>query len=327
MLFSVIVPIYKVEKYIRQCIESILNQTFTDFELILVDDGSPDGCPSICEEYALKDERVKVIHKDNGGLVSARKTGTEVAKGEYIVAIDGDDFVSLDMLQVFHEIICEKDYDLICCDHYNYFDNGKKIEVHAKGYRKSYLSENIREEIFPQLITAENGKRFPPSIWAKAFKRHLYCEIQMQVPDKIKIGEDSCVTYPYIFKAQSLYIIDKCLYYYRQNNGSMTKLRKAFDWGEVLLRAEYYSKFMPDEIFIRQIARISVHSMFNVAVTEFYENTYKVARRNIKQKLKDKEFAKFLKVTDFKNNFKEKLALFCLRHRLIFPIYLYSKLK
>ena len=91
MLFSVIVPIYNIEKYIRRCIDSVLLQSFTDFELILVDDGSPDRCGAICDEYAKKDERIKVIHKENGGLVSARQAGIKVASGDYIFHLDGDD--------------------------------------------------------------------------------------------------------------------------------------------------------------------------------------------------------------------------------------------
>ena len=92
--FSVIVPIYKVEKYLNKCIDSILKQTFQDFELILVDDGSPDKCPKICDEYAKKDKRVRVIHKENAGLVAARNTGIKEAKGDYICYVDGDDWIS-----------------------------------------------------------------------------------------------------------------------------------------------------------------------------------------------------------------------------------------
>ena len=99
MLFSIIVPVYKVEKYLKCCIESILTQSFSDFELVLVDDGSPDNCPKICDDFAKQDKRVKVIHKQNGGLVSARKAGVKVASGEFIVNIDGDDYIKQGYLQ------------------------------------------------------------------------------------------------------------------------------------------------------------------------------------------------------------------------------------
>ena len=100
-MFSIIVAIYKVEKYLSQCIESILAQSYKNFELILVDDGSPDNCPVICDEYAKTDSRIKVVHKNNGGLVSARKAGIEIASGEYICFVDGDDFVQYDMLEQY----------------------------------------------------------------------------------------------------------------------------------------------------------------------------------------------------------------------------------
>ena len=111
MFFSVIVPIYKVEKYLTRCIESVLEQSFSDYELILVDDGSPDACPGICDRYAEKDGRIRVIHKENGGLVSARQAGIRVAAGEYVFNLDGDDALAPGALASAHEIIMETGAD------------------------------------------------------------------------------------------------------------------------------------------------------------------------------------------------------------------------
>ena len=113
MLFSVIVPIYNIEKYIRRCIDSVLLQSFADFELILVDDGSPDMCGAICDEYAKKDERIKVIHKENGGLVTARQAGIKVAGGDYIFHLDGDDAILPDALESAYKIICDTGADIV----------------------------------------------------------------------------------------------------------------------------------------------------------------------------------------------------------------------
>ena len=121
MLFSVIVPIYSIEKYIRRCIDSVLLQSFTDFELILVDDGSPDRCGAICDEYAKKDERIKVIHKENGGLVSARQAGIKVASGDYIFHLDGDDAVLPDALESAYKIICDTSPHRPSLQHYLQF--------------------------------------------------------------------------------------------------------------------------------------------------------------------------------------------------------------
>ena len=107
MQFTVIVPIYKVEEYLERCIDSILCQTFTDFELLLVDDGSPDRCPQICDDYAKKDDRIRVIHKPNGGLISARNAGILAARGDFITYVDGDDWIKPQLLQFVHDRIAE----------------------------------------------------------------------------------------------------------------------------------------------------------------------------------------------------------------------------
>ena len=113
MMLSIIVPIYKIEEFLRQCVESILAQSFQDFELILVDDGSPDSCPEICEQYAEKDSRIKVIHKLNGGLVSARKAGLKAASGEYIGYVDGDDWIEPDFYEKLMRKAMNFDADIV----------------------------------------------------------------------------------------------------------------------------------------------------------------------------------------------------------------------
>ena len=113
MFFSVIVPVYKVEEYLSNCIESVLNQTFSDFELILVDDGSPDTCPEICDNYKAKDSRIKVIHKQNGGLASARRAGIKIAEGEYVFNLDSDDLIEHDTLECAHKIIEDTNCEIV----------------------------------------------------------------------------------------------------------------------------------------------------------------------------------------------------------------------
>ena len=115
MKLSVVVPVYKVEKYLARCIESILEQSFADFELILVDDGSPDRCPAICDEYAQKDDRIKVIHQTNRGLSSARNAGIECASGEYIAFIDSDDFISKNMFSILMQNALDHQADISGC--------------------------------------------------------------------------------------------------------------------------------------------------------------------------------------------------------------------
>ena len=111
-------PIFRIEKYLPQCIDSLLDQSYSDFELILVDDGSPDNCPEICDDYAKKDARIKVIHKENGGLLSARKAGLDNAKGKYIAYVDGDDWVDKFYLDILHKLAVANDSDLVVTGHF-----------------------------------------------------------------------------------------------------------------------------------------------------------------------------------------------------------------
>ena len=157
MVFSVIVPVYKVEKYLKPCVESVLNQTFSDFELILVDDGSPDNCPKICDEYKEKDKRVKVIHKTNGGLASARKEGIKVAEGDYVFNLDSDDKIELDTLECAYEILNKTKCDIISFS-YKWVDEkgiciGKTTDVKNEGY---YDRNMMEKEIFPHIMMDEN---------------------------------------------------------------------------------------------------------------------------------------------------------------------------
>ena len=115
-MISVIVPVYKVEKYLRRCLDSLAAQTLDDIEIIIVDDGSPDGCPAICDEYAAKDARMKVVHKENGGLLSARKAGFAASKGDYIGFVDGDDWVEPDTFLNMYKAVCENSPDMVLSD-------------------------------------------------------------------------------------------------------------------------------------------------------------------------------------------------------------------
>ena len=156
MFFSVIVPVYKVEEYLADCIESVLNQTFSDFELILVDDGSPDHCPAICDAYAEKDSRVQVIHKTNGGLASARRAGIRVASGEYVYNLDSDDRIEPDVLEAAHRIICDTGTDIVSFA-YRWVKNEQTVNITEDGLNEGfYDEEKIKEHVYPKLLMDKN---------------------------------------------------------------------------------------------------------------------------------------------------------------------------
>ena len=154
---SIVVPIYNVEKYLEQCIDSIINQTLKDIEIILVDDGSPDNCPQICDDYAKKDSRIKVVHKKNGGLSSARNAGIEVATGDYIGFVDSDDYIELDMYEKMYSIAIENNVDFVMSDYYRVSDGGKVIATLDMD-EGIYEKNKIKRDIFPRSEERRVGK-------------------------------------------------------------------------------------------------------------------------------------------------------------------------
>lgn len=325
--FSIIVPVYGVENFIRQCIDSILSQTYSDFELILVDDGSKDSSPSICDEYARVDKRVRVIHKLNGGLVSARKAGAEVATGEFIACVDGDDWVEPNYLELLGKIADFHNPDVICFGYREVFM--EKHNDYNTGFSEGLMKrDDIEKNIFPILIESYEGRTFVPSIWSKAFKRDIYINQQLSVANEIKIGEDQACTRPIIYNAKSLYCCNEILYNYRFNNTSMTKMRKSFDLlGPKMIGQHFASAMDISEFGIKeQIERSVIHLLFNACCTQFYRDLpYKTIKKQIEDALDDDYYKQIINNCSFsKRNLKKNFALFAIRYRMIFLLKAYS---
>ncbi|PCJ95895.1 MAG: glycosyl transferase [Flavobacteriaceae bacterium] len=220
---SVIVPIFRIEKYLPKCIDSLLDQSFLDFELILVDDGSPDNCPKICDDYAKIDNRIKVIHKKNGGLLSARKEGLNNAEGKYISYVDGDDWVDKYYLDTLFKLAEANDSDLVVTGHFREFDG--KIETIKPKMVGIYNERELKSSIIPNAIYngefCEHG--ISTYVWNKLFKRELLCDVLFDVPNEIVMGEDAAITFGYLAISKSLVISRIPLYYYRQRHDSIVK--------------------------------------------------------------------------------------------------------
>lgn len=329
IVFSVIVPIYNVEAYLEDCINSLLNQSFKMFELILVDDGSTDNSSVICDMYQLKDNRVQVIHKKNGGLVSARKEGVSIAKGDYAVCVDGDDWVDREYLQEIKQIIDSHSPDIICFNHYEV--NGKTVRLRNIPFRKGlFTKKDMEKEIYPQLIRNERGAAFPPTIWAKIYKMGIYKDEQSRVDDRIKIGEDAACTIPCMLRAESVYILDKALYYYRRNNISMTKVRKPISWdGPELIEVHLRERIKENGWDVQnQISRRTVQALFNVVKTQFYGKCrYIQTKKNIKENLHRGVYYDAIRKSRFKLLSTTGLFHFFLKHGIVFPFYVLSIVK
>lgn len=223
-MISIIVPIFNVKEYLIQCIDSLIMQSYKNIEIILVDDGSTDGSSQICDEYAKRDKRVVVLHKENEGLVRARKDGLKIARGEYIGYVDGDDWIECDMYENMITQMQLYNADVVMCGRYE--DTGKvSKEVYHRFEEGYYDKSRLLKEIYPRMIVGEDFFEWNmfPGVWDKLFKKDLLMQFQMQVEDSLRMGEDAACTYPLMLNVQSCYIIHKCLYHYRQTVKSMVK--------------------------------------------------------------------------------------------------------
>lgn len=222
--FSIIVPIYNVEEFLRECIESILRQTFRDFELILVDDGSPDHCGMICDEYALKDERIRVIHKRNGGLSDARNAGLDLATGKYIYFLDGDDYVHPDLLDRVNSSM-ESDTDLLVFHYWEQTEDGK-TEPFVYNENRSYALKSAEDRysfLVNSLLTFQIGW----AAWNRVFLREKIEKYNLRFADNRKIfAEDLYFSLCYCAHVEKIKMIDDYLYYYRVRTGSITDVQK-----------------------------------------------------------------------------------------------------
>lgn len=327
MLVSVIVPIYNVEKYLKKCIDSIVSQSYSDIEIILVDDGSTDSCSVIIDEYALMDKRIKAIHKKNGGLVSARQAGLIASKGEYFIYVDGDDWIHEKCIETFHSITSLYDVDLVCCSALYYMKS--RIVEHKISYRTGlYGKKELLAEIYPSLIESPKAKSFPPSAWGKFFRREKLIPHQMNVDKCIVMGEDLAFTKPYIASISSMYIIKDCLYCYNcLNADSITHAKKCLSWDAPAMISSILKQKMPfsDFDFTPQINRYLVHSLFNVAVSQFNsKKTYREIALSISSQLQKEDYAQAINDAFF-SSWKGIFAKYILKFKLNCILYLYWK--
>lgn len=204
---SIIVPVYKVEKYLGRCIKSILKQTFTDFELILVDDGSPDRCPQMCDEWCKKDERIHVIHKENGGLSSARNAGLKAAKGDYIGFVDSDDWISSDMYEILYKLAKEYRADITCGEIER--TNTENVERKTNGIIRKYTQEEFSRKYF-KLDSNETVHYIVNKLYRRETANKIIFPFQL-------INEDVEGFFMALLAAKKIVTIDSTVYYYWEN--------------------------------------------------------------------------------------------------------------
>ena len=313
-LISIIVPVYNVEKYLIRCIESIINQTYKNIEIILVDDGSTDNSSKICDEYKNKDKRIKVIHKINGGLSSARNRGLDIAKGKYIGFVDSDDYISPNMYEILYKELIDNKSDIVVCnfdrkEDFNFVINNYKVK---KLNNINVIKENIKNDINYNIYIDDYA-------WNKLYKKELFKNIRYPIG---KYFEDIGTTFKLLSNSKSVIYIDCILYKYIKRTDSILgnpniNVRKdRFDM--IDLKCNYLLKKYP--ILKKEIMQYYVLS---------YIESYRLLKYINKNTLNSTFFInkyKFIKENYKYVNKKELTLLNILMHKLLlFNKYLYFK--
>ncbi len=226
-LISIIIPVYKVEQYLKECIDSIINQTYMNLEIVIIDDGSPDNCPLICDQYAALDKRIKVIHKKNGGLSDARNAGLNIITGDYVTFVDSDDVIHPEMINILYSEIQKNKSDISCVSIQEFSNSYSFMKITSAETKKlSFLNYTN----YPYHMCA----------WGKLFSSKLFEDIKFPLH---KLHEDEFTTYKLMDKANFISYNESKVYYYRQRNGSiMQNKNEQFysDFLEALLEEYLY---------------------------------------------------------------------------------------
>lgn len=260
-LISIIIPIYNVEKYIKECIDSVVKQSYKNIEIILIDDGSKDNSGKICDYYSNKYKQIRVIHKHNEGVSIARNIGIELSAGKYITFIDADDFVEPNYIEILYKQCIGKNADLSICGA-NDIDNDKKIIKTSIKYAKTLNSKEAMKELL-------NEKYYTGVVWGKMYKRDLFKNIKFN--KEIKIAEDLDVLYKIIDKCNLINIdTSKKLYYYRIRKNSATTVNYNDDWKNEIKICKNIMHFIknkyPDilNFAIKRYVRINISCINNI---------------------------------------------------------------
>lgn len=223
---SIIVPVYNVEELLPRCVESIMAQTKKNIEIILVDDGATDGSGAVCDAYAKKDERIRVLHKPNGGLTSAWKAGAKIAQGAYIGFIDSDDWIEADMYERMWESAVKNDSDVVVCGLvFDYEDPNLEERQEISAFEKEYYDRKDLEALYPALINDGRffGRMLQPARVTKLYRRELVEKNMVLCENCVSVGEDMQLTLPVLMDAQSMSVVkDFYPYHYWFNQNSMT---------------------------------------------------------------------------------------------------------
>ncbi len=330
MKFSVIVTVYQVGPYLKKCVDSILLQTLEDYELILVDDGSFDDCPEICDAYAAKDKRVRVIHKKNEGVVNARKSGLLASKGKYIVFVDGDDWIEPRFLEKGNEILEKAQPDMVCFACSNEYGSHSEVcrEPADEGI---YRKEDIEKYLYPVILMNAKMRHLFYYVFGKIFCRRLAEQCFLTVNPAISFGEDTLSIVLAYLQAETICISHEVMTFYRvrEQSGSHGFQIRQYQQVEMVLselkKIRKTSLKLPGD-FDRQTERYGAYMCFTLMVHGVNDRQLKQAGE-IRQRMNRPFIKECVRKAKFKGiTPKTRITYILFRKNLILCSYLFLRI-
>lgn len=333
-LVSIVIPVYNVEKYLDRCVRSVVDQTYKNLEIILVDDGSPDGCPRLCDAWAGKDHRIKVVHKKNAGLGMARNTGIENAGGKYIFFFDSDDYVKTSIVEKC--VVSAEKYhsDAVIYGRCDVYEDGRSVEKTLKIAKEVCTHRETLEELLPAMFTYDFG--FGVSAWGKMFSLDTIRRENLRfVSEREIISEDAYFALEFFSNTAAVSVVNECLYFYYKRNDSLSRGFRAdrHKHNDVFLQKslDYASaKGLPPKVGVHLTARYHMYmiaAMKQLVASELPEPEKRI---QLSQMFRGTVLHKSLSVHTIKIHKKSLLIFFALLKLRCYPLckaMLYLKLK
>ena len=312
-LITVIVPVYNVEKYLDKCVESIVNQTYKNLEIILVDDGSPDNCPAMCDEWAKKDSRIKVIHKANGGVSSARNAGLDTAQGEYIGFVDSDDYIKENMYEILLKSFCENNIELSVCGLVCY---GKAVSIDKNKIIK-------KDDALTMLFDIKNYPYFEGYVWNKLFKSDIIKKNKLRFDENIDMSEDTLFNFMYLKYVSKVSIVKGECYQYNYRYDSVMRIKSSKINYDMVNLCDFFIENSVNEEIKELTVSWSFKYWINAIDTDIIFKNGNMYRKLATKRIKENK--KYILCND-NNSYVEKIFAVSISY---FPIsyFLYKKIK
>lgn len=312
-LISVIIPVYKAEKYLDKCVESIVNQTYKNLEIILVDDGSPDNCPKMCDDWSKRDKRIKVIHKENSGVSSARNIGIDNSNGSFISFVDADDYVEEEYIELMYEVMIKKNSNYVCCG-YKKIYSSRIEEINYNGEIKGYSSK----EYIKALLNVQNGYGF---VHMKLINRASIGDIRFN--ENLLVGEDALFNIQLCNKIDKAIIYNNPLYNYRINQNSVVRKYdsnyvKKYTASMVEMK-NYINKNFDSKIIQQNLFNYIAYHLMLICVNYCYHPENKNKFNSLKEVCNMEIYKVAIKKSNYDDlSFTRKVTLFTIKYKLYF---------